>query len=61
MNLGLFGPCDVCRREHADGGWLVCDDCAEPGLRAWLKWHVSHEDTDAILSGLVGRAMWRAA
>lgn len=34
---------------------------AAPGLRASLLWGIAHEDTDAILSALVGRALWGAA
>lgn len=61
MNLGLFGPCAECHREHSDGNWLICHDCAAPGLRASLLWGIAHGDTEAILSALVGRALWGAA
>lgn len=60
-NLPLFGPCSVCELEHADGDWSVCDDCAEPGLRAWLRWMVDHCDTEAVLGAMVAKRLWGAA
>jgi len=56
--LGLFGPCDECGQYHDQPDYLVCDDCAEPELRAWLEWCVPHEDTELILRALVARNLF---
>lgn len=33
--MSLFAKCTKCGREHSDGDWAVCHECAGPVFRAW--------------------------
>lgn len=60
LDLIHVSTCDKCGRQHTDGNWLICDDCACL-LRAWLKWRVDICDAMDIVGALTARALRGAA
>ena len=53
--------CDSCGKTHFDGAWLICDDCDDSLLRAWLKWSVEFKTAALIVHALAAKRLLEVA